>query len=441
MSSWNWLTILPNSAEMGRMTRREFLAVTLAAGELFFGGCGQRSDKRSSLSRAKVVVAGGGFGGLNVARTLRRLAPELAVILIERNSLYISCPGSNQVLAGIRPAENLTHDFAARTREQGINVLIGEITGVDARLRQVKFGDGALIPYDRLVMAPGIEFRWDSIEGYDEPASQTIPHAWKAGAQTALLSRQLRAMPDGGRVVITVPDNPYRCPPGPYERASLIAHFLKRHNPRAKLLILDAKTRFSKQPAFMQAWRALYPGMIEWVSSEHEGKIDHIDSNSRVVHTEFNAYQADVLNVIPPQQAGKLAQLAGLTDATGWCPVDPLSFESTLLPGIHVIGDACTASPMPKSAFSAQSQAKICAAAIVALLENDEPAPPRLINHCYSFLDPDHAISVTGVYGYQDSSRSLEVLSSGETPPDGDWLKEAGYARDWYRLLMEQTFG
>lgn len=426
---------------MGRMTRREFLAVTLAAGGVIFDGCGQRPDRRSSLSSARVVVAGGGFGGLNAGRTLKRLAPELAVQLIERNARYTSCPGSNQVLAGLRPAEDLTHDFTTRTREQGIDILRGEIIGVDARLRQVKLGDGTLIPYDRLVMAPGIDFRWDSIEGYDEPASHTIPHAWKAGTQTALLSRQLRAMRDGGTVVITVPDNPYRCPPGPYERASLIAHFLKHHNPRAKLLILDAKTRFSKQPAFMQAWQALYPGMIEWLSSEHEGKIDYIDSQSRIVHTEFNTYPADVLNVIPPQQAGQLAQLAGLTDATGWCPVDPLSFESTLVPGIHVIGDACTASPMPKSAFSAQSQASICAAAIVALLKNDAPALPRLINHCYSFLDPDHAISVTGVYGYQASGRSLEVLSSGETAPDGDWLKEAGHARDWYRLLMEQTFG
>lgn len=423
------------------ITRRQFLAVTLAATGMILDGCGQRPGRHSSLSRARVIVAGGGFGGLNAARALQRLAPELTIILIERNSQYTCCPGSNQVIAGMHPIDPLTRDFSASIRAQGIHVLFGQITGVDARLRQITLGDGSLVTYDRLVMAPGIDFRWDSIEGYDEPASQTIPHAWKAGAQTALLARQLRAMRDGGTVVITVPDNPYRCPPGPYERASLIAHFLKQRNPRAKLLILDAKTRFSKQPAFTQAWRALYPGMIEWLSSEHEGRIDHVDSKTRVVHTEFNAHPADVLNVIPPQQAGKLAQLAGLTDATGWCPVDPLSFESTLLPGIHVIGDACAASPMPKSAFAAQSQANICAAAIVALLENDEPAWPRLINHCYSFVDPDHAISVTGVYGYQASSRALEVLSSGETTPEGDWLKEAGYARDWYRLLMEQTFG
>lgn len=385
-------------------------------------------------------MAGGGFGGLNTARALRLLAPELTVTVIERDARYTMCPGSNQVIAGLRPASDLSHDSVPR-RPQDIHFLVSEITGVEPLQHRITLNDGTALPYDRLIMAPGIAFRWDSLEGYDEPASRDIPHAWRAGEQTALLARQLRALRDGGTVVITVPDNPYRCPPGPYERASLIAYFLKQHNPRAKVLILDAKTRFSKQPAFTAAWQRLYPGMIEWVSSEHEGKIDHIDSRNRVVHTEFNAYPADVLNVIPPQRAGRLAELAGLTDATGWCPVDPLTFESTLAPGIHVIGDACVASPMPKSAFAAQSQARICAAAVVNLLENKAPALPRLINHCYSFVDPEHAISVTGVYGYEAAQRTLEALASGETAPDGDWRKEAGYARDWYRLLIQQTFG
>lgn len=440
-SSWCWRGILLKSTDMGPLSRREFLAATLAAsGLLLLDGCSRRPASRSSLSRAKVVVAGGGFGGRNAAKTLKRLAPKVSVTVIERHPLYTSCPGSNQVIAGLRPASDLTHN-SATPREPGIDILIGEITGVDARQRRITLGDGTTLPYDRLIMAPGIDFRWDSIEGYDAPASRIIPHAWRAGEQTALLARQLQAMRDGGTVVITAPDNPYRCPPGPYERASLIAHFLKHHKPRAKVLILDAKTRFSKQAAFTAAWQRLYPGMVEWVSSEHEGKIDHIDTRNRVVHTEFNAYPADVLNVIPPQRAGYLAELAGLTDATGWCPVEPLTFESTLVPGIHVIGDACVASPMPKSAFAAQSQAKICAAAVVRLLDNLEPVAPRLINHCYSFVDPDRAISVTGVYGYQTASRTLAALSTGETAPEGDWLKEAGYARDWYRLLMEQTFG
>lgn len=426
---------------MKRWTRREFLALTLASWGLWLPACGQRSNRGKNLARAKVLVAGGGFGGLNAARALKRLAPELGVTLIDRRDRYTACPGSNQVIAGTRPFDALVHDIQAPNRSRGIAVHTGEIVAIAAGERTVTLADGGTLPYDRLLLAPGIDFRWDRIEGYDETASRTIPHAWQAGEQTLLLARQLRALPAGGTVVITVPENPYRCPPGPYERASLIAYFLKHHNPRAKVLILDANTRFAKQPAFMHGWQTLYPGMIEWLSAEREGKIDHIDARNRIVHTEFNTHAADVLNVIPPQRAGKLAELGGLTDATGWCPVDPLSFESTRLPGIHVIGDACTATPMPKSAFSAQSQAIHCAAAIIALLEGREPIPPRLINHCYSFLDPGHAISVSGVYGYQPTGQNLQALSGGESAPDGDWVKEAGYASDWYSLLVEQTFG
>ena len=426
---------------MTSMTRRGWLKVGLASWGWGMISCSHSLSQPGTLGSARVVVAGGGFGGLNAAKALKRLAPELQVTLVERQAVYSRCPGSNLVIAGIEPMDTLVHDFADSTQGMGIEVVRDSIVGVDSRTRRVKLQTGSSLPYDRLILSPGIDFRWNDIEGYGESASQAIPHAWKSGQQTQLLRDQIASMRPGGIVLITVPENPYRCPPGPYERASLIAYYLSRHNPKAKVIVLDAKTKFSKQAAFSQAWRQLYPGMIEWVSPELEGRIDHIDARNRVVHTEFNHHPADVLNVIPPQRAGDLARLAGVTDETGWCPVDPLTFESRLQAGIHVIGDACSAAPMPKSAFSAQSQARYCSAAIVALLSGQAPAYPRLINHCYSFVDPSRAISVTGVYGYETSTRSLTTLSSGETAPNGDWVKEGLYAHDWYDLIMEETFG
>jgi sulfide dehydrogenase [flavocytochrome c] flavoprotein subunit len=241
-------------------------------------------------------------------------------------------------------------------------------------------------------------------------------------------------------VLITAPAGPYRCPPGPYERASLIAHYLKRHKPRSKVIILDAKTRFSKQTLFLKGWQELYPGMVEWISAEKEGRIDHVDAKKLVVATEFNNHRADVLNIIPPQKAGWLARKSELAEPSGWCPVDPHSFESTLIPNIHIVGDSCIATPMPKSAFSSNSQAKICAAAIVDRFRGRQPGPPSLINHCYSFLAPDYAISVNGVYEYSVTERQLVATGGGETPMDADREKEAKFARSWRDNFIADTF-
>ena len=421
------------------MKRRAFLNLGWTGLSLSVLGCKQRNQP--GLAKAHVVVVGGGFGGLNAARALRRLAPELAITLIEPNPRPYACPGSNAVIAGLRPMDTLQHDPSPSLDALNIRTLTARVAAIDNANRRLTLNDGATLTYDRLILSTGVDFDWEAVDGYDESASLIAPHAWKAGEQTLLLQRQLQSLRPGGTVIITVPDNPYRCPPGPYERACLMAHYLKQHNPRAKVLILDAKTRFSKQAAFTQAWRTLYPGMIEWISSETTGRIDHVDVSQRIVETEFASHRADVLNVIPPQRAGRLAALAGLTDESGWCPVDPLTFESTRQSGIHVIGDACSALPMPKSAFAAQNQARLCAAAVIALLQDRPPATPRLINHCYSFVSPDQAISISAVYGYAASGKSLSTLSGGETGPADDWRREAAYATDWYHLLLEDTFG
>lgn len=421
---------------MSHFSRRQFLTLCLAAASAYPGA----SRSLTALPRAKVVVVGGGYGGLNAARAMQRLAPEMQITLIERDRRYISCPGSNRVIAGLDGTEGLIHQLTP-ARLPGLRVIIGSVVQIETLKRQIRLRDGAVVPYDRLIISPGMDFRWDALDGYGEAESQYLPHAWKAGEQTLILQRQIKAMRPGGSLVISVPDNPYRCPPGPYERASLIASFLRRHNPRAKILLLDAKTRFSKQASFTHAWNTLYPGMIEWVSSESIGRIDHIESKKRSVTCEFDRFKADVLNIIPPQKAGNLAHIAGLTDSSGWCPVDPLSFESTLAPDIHVIGDACAALPMPKSAFAARSQALLCGASVVARLSGQDLPAPKLINHCYSFVAPDQAISVSGVYGYDRNKRVLETLSSGETSPNDDWAKEANYARNWYDLISRETFG
>jgi sulfide dehydrogenase [flavocytochrome c] flavoprotein subunit len=401
-------------------------------------GCAR---KPLNTTQAKVVVVGGGYGGATAAKYLKLIDPSLDVTLVERRKTYLSCPGSNEVLAGWHETSWMRRPREALQKNYGIRLVHGKAMEIDPEKKLVELKDGSEIAYDRLILAPGVDMRWDAIEGYDLQASKIVPHAWRAGKQTRVLRDQIRAMPNGGVVLITAPANPYRCPPGPYERASLIAHYLKQHKPRSKVIILDAKTQFPKQALFMKGWEELYPGMVEWVSAEKEGMIDHVHAKKRTVHTEFNVHKADVLNIIPPQKAGWLARKTGLADASGWCPVELHSFESTLIPDIHIIGDSCIATPMPKSAFSANSQAKSCAAAVVDLLNGRRPGPPALINHCYSLLAPDYAISISGVYEYSAAERQLTTTASGETPMDADRRREAEFAHSWLENIALDTFG
>lgn len=391
--------------------------------------------------RRRVVVIGGGFAGAMAARAL--VAHGLETILIEPNRIYTACPLSNAVIGGFRAIHEQEFGYEHITAK-GVQWIAQAAQSIDASKKEVTCADGAKLTYDRLIVAPGIDLRFDALPGYSAQAAEIMPHAWKAGAQTLVLRQQLEALRDGGRIGMVIPANPYRCPPGPYERASLIAHYLKTHKPRSKILLLDAKDSFSKQKLFQSAWERLYPGMIEWVSLSKGGKVIEIDPSSRTLVTEFGRETVDVANVIPPQRAGLIAQQTGLTDRTGWCPVNPETFESTLIPDVHVIGDAAIMGAMPKSAFAAHTQAQTCAAQIAALFQGRPTVRAKLINACYSLLAPDEAISVTGVYQPRDG-RLVDVEGSGgvsaaDASAD-DRALEARYGLDWFALITRQTYG
>jgi NADPH-dependent 2,4-dienoyl-CoA reductase/sulfur reductase-like enzyme len=390
----------------------------------------------------RVVVVGGGFAGATCARFLERIDPHIAVTLVEESRTFTACPFSNAVIAGLRDlaAQRFGYDRLARDR---LTPHFASATAVDTQRRTVTLSDGARLSYDRLVLAPGIDIRWNALPGYTEAAAERMPHAWKAGEQTLLLRRQLEAMEDGGTVVISAPANPFRCPPGPYERASLIAYYLKTKKPRSKLIVLDAKDAFSKQRLFQNAWQALYPN-LEWVSLSNGGKVVSVEVGEMTLVTDFGRHKATVANVIPPQKAGRIADLAGATDRSGWCPIDAVTFESKLQPNIHVIGDASIAGAMPKSAFSANAQAKFCAAALARLLAGGKPDEPKLINTCYSLVAPDYGISVAGVYRPADGQLKEVEGSGGVSPldaPSSTRAAEAAFANGWFNTITAEVFG
>jgi sulfide dehydrogenase [flavocytochrome c] flavoprotein chain len=393
-------------------------------------------------SGARIVVIGGGFGGSSCARALKQIDPKLQVTLIEPNRTFTACPFSNQVIAGMRDIEAQQFGYD-RIIAEGITVIAQAAARVDPQTRIIGFADGVAIAYDRLVLAPGIDLKFDALPGYDEAAAATMPHAWKAGEQTTLLRRQLEAMEDGGVVAIAVPASPSRCPPAPYERASLIAHYLKANKPRAKVMILDAKDGFPQQRLFEHAWAELYPGMIERVSLSQGGRVTSIDAASKTIVTDFGNYTADVANIIPPQQAGRIAGIAGAVDNTGWCPIDPVTFASKLVPDIHVIGDACIGGGIPKSASAANAEARACAAAIVGLIAGQPPANPRLAGACYNIVAPGYGFSLSGIYQPKDGTFA-EIEAPATSPVDAPRevrQREAENAQSWYKTITVDAFG
>jgi sulfide dehydrogenase [flavocytochrome c] flavoprotein chain len=392
----------------------------------------------------RIVIIGGGFAGASCARALRNGNAGVGVTLVERQRVYTAPPLCNGVLGGLRTLADQQFGYD-RIRAAGIRVVNAGATVVDPHARSVTLGSGDKLSYDRLVIAAGIELRFDAIAGYSEAVAERLPHAWTSdGTQIALLQRQLEAMEDGGLVAITAPVDPARCPPAPYERASMIAYFLKRRKPRSKLVIIDAKDQFTMQALFQEAWKTLYPGLIEWAPPSKGGDIASIDAAKKTINTDFDTYKFAVASVIPPQQAAAIAARAGVADRTGWCPVDPITFESLLQKNIHVIGDAALAGAMPKSAFAAAVEGELCASAIVALIAGKTPAGAKLLSNCYSLLGPDYAISDTGVFR-PVAGEYVEVAGAGGVSPlDAPAAlraEEARFADAWFRTDTREIFG
>ncbi len=419
-----------------------FLGVaTLAAATRRFG------TPALATGKARVVIVGGGAGGGTVARILKTEAPQLDVTIVEKREIYISCFNSNHFFGGFRSFASLQHSYDG-LRKLGINVVTDTATDIDAGKKMVKVAGGSILSYDQLVVSPGIDFNYSAIEGYSAEAAEIMPHAWKAGPQTLLLMKQLEAMDNGGTVIMTVPNNPYRCPPGPYERACMIAHYLKTHKPKSKLVILDAKKMFSKQGAFEEAFDKYYSGIIDLnlTNEIDDFRVVRVDPKTCEVETASGIkLKGAVVNVIPVQTAGDIAIAAGCADDKGWCPIRPQNFASALVNGIYVIGDAAISNEMPKSAYSANSQGRVVAADILAALSGGEPATARYRNTCWSLLAAEDSIKIGADYapGEKDGKPVLTphdpfVSQKGESAE----TRRRNYAEGlaWYHAIIADAF-
>ena len=384
------------------MKRRDFLRFAAAGSLAGLAGCAANAP-----SKARVVVVGGGFGGATAAKYIRMWDPSIDVVLVERDPSFVSCPISNLVLAGFNGMEDITRSIDALER-YGVRVVHDEVTAIDATKKSVRLARGGEIAYERLVVSPGIDFTFGEVQGFEQAMqSGRVLHAWKAGPQTVALRQQLTQMRDGGVYILSIPLAPYRCPPGPYERASVVAAYFKQAKPRSKVLVLDANPDVtSKGPLFKRAWSDLYPGIIEYRGN---ARAVAVDGASMTVRLEVEDMKADVLNVVPPHRAGDVAAKAGLiTTNNRWCDVDWRTMESKAVKGVHVLGDATLSAPaMPKSASMANNHAKIAAGAIVDLLNAREPQPLKILNTCYSFVSQKEAIRVSSVHEWEPAQGTL----------------------------------
>ncbi len=430
----------PEHPQMPMHRRQVLKGLATLAGGASLAGCASLGG-----ARPQVVVVGAGWGGSTVSKYIRLLSDQrVDVTLVEPNPAFVSCPISNLLLSGRRTLADITHGYDNLVARHGVKLLRGRVAAVDAGKRQLRLADGATLGYDKLVLAPGIDMMWDSVEGLQAAhAEGRILHAWKAGAETVALRRQLEAMRDGGTYAIVIPEAPYRCPPGPYERASVVAAYFKREKPRSKVLILDANPDVtSKGPLFKKAWAELYGGMVEY-RGQH--KAVAVDARSNTVRFEVqDDVRADVLNVLPTMRAGELVVQAGLANANArWCHVDFLNFESTAAKNVHVIGDAIQiAQGMPKSGHMANSHAKVAAAAIVAELTGLPVNPhPMLTNVCMSFVDDSHVIHVASVHEYVPTQKTFRTIGGSGGVSDVRSDLEAVYTQGWARNIWNDMLG
>ena len=391
----------------------------------------------------RVVVIGAGFGGATAAKYLRKWSHgAIEVVLIERQKEFISCPTSNEVLAGHRKFETTVHSYDNLKKHWGIKVVTASVTDVDTEKRVVKTDKAGDFSYDRLVLSPGFDFNYDSIAGYDEKARETVLHAWKAGPQTLALRKQLEDLPDGGTYVLSIPKAPYRCPPGPYERASLIASYFKEHKPKSKVLVLDANDKIiSKEKLFLSVWEKDYKDIIEY---RPKWNVVALDAASRTVTSELGEQvTGDVLNILPQQRAADIARKIGVVNVNDrWAEVNWITLESTAVPKVHVLGDALSAAPlMPKSGHMANQHGKAVAAAIVEIFSGREPQPTLMANTCYSMVDGKRAIHVDSVHRYHPEKKvPLVVEGSGGVSKEAS-VEEGIYTRAWATTIWKDVLG
>jgi len=420
---------------MTKLTRRQFTA-SLAAGSAVLA-----APSIAFGARPRVVVVGGGAGGATAARYIAKDSKgAIDVTLVEASKRYYTCFFSNLYLGGFRNYGSIGHNYYGLAVNHGVNVVHEWASSVDNAAKVLKLASGGSISYDKLVLSPGISLKYDTVPGYSPELQSRLPHAWTSGTQVQLLRNQVMNMKKGGTFVMVPPPNPYRCPPGPYERVSMIAHMFKQNNPTAKIIILDPKAKFSKQGLFTAGWEKHYPGMIEWIDPETHGGIKSINADTMAFETDLDTFKADAACVVPGQRAGVIAQNAGVTDGD-WAPIVPASMQSKADANIYVLGDASVASSMPKSGFSANSQAKVAANAIRGELTGSRVFDPRFANTCWSLIATNDGVKVGA--NYKAGAESIEVvdkfISQGDESAD---VRKSTYeeSEGWYKGITSDMF-
>lgn len=417
------------------ISRREFMQWTAAAGATALAGCATTGS-----GSARVVVIGAGFGGAAAAKYVKMWSPDIDVTVVERDAGFISCPISNLVLAGNTTMNEISRDYSGLAN-RGINVVRDSAVAIDPVAKTVRLAGGNTLNYDRLIVSPGVEFLYNTIPGLNNAAAQIqVPHAWKAGPQTLALKKQLESMSDGGVFAFHIPLAPFRCPPGPYERICQVADYFKRAKPKSKIIVLDSNPDLvSKAGLFRGAWNNLYKGMIDY---RPNSEIADVDVKGMTIKLQFGDVKGDVLNVVPPQRAADIAQQAGLINTNNrWCGVDWMTCESTAVKGVHVLGDATlSANAMPKSASMANQHAKVCAAAVIALIKGQPVNPvPMMMNTCYSFVDAKNVIHVASVHAYSAADKSMTVVKGSGGLSDKPTELEGAYAWGWAKNIWADS--